>query len=484
MPLAGALATLDDWCNPIAVKELRQAVQSKFIPGLLMLCLVGQLVAMASVVLTIDETEASFDAGRRVFLILFGILVGACTLFVPAYCAGRLIGERSGGKIDLLFVSTLRPGTIVWGKLCSGLAISVLLFSACMPFLVFTTLLRGIDIPSIFVLLVNGFLASAVAIQLALFVGAVPASRPVKAVLGLFSALVALWLLGGIMSSTLGFLFFGVGSSVVSGQFWVVFFPAALLVLGVLGHLFVWTVALLSPRSSNRALPVRVFSTIAWFVTGVVCLVARLFYPYDVLTGFWAFLSLCAFCVGLFIAVCEREEPGRRVARTIPAGGWRRALAFLFYSGAAGGVAWACVMIFLTVFAFVVISNFPPGVGGRVVGVMVGMGAGAFACAMTALLIRRAARPAFKPEYTWMVALSFAVVSLFVLSGIGPGGCLALILVWAIFVGCGSLRWFTERVHGFRRPGEAPARPPIASTEPPPEPPRTSQLDHTTEETL
>ena len=30
-PVAGLLAKLDDWFNPIAVKELRQAVRSRFV---------------------------------------------------------------------------------------------------------------------------------------------------------------------------------------------------------------------------------------------------------------------------------------------------------------------------------------------------------------------------------------------------------------------------------------------------------------------
>jgi hypothetical protein len=57
--LAGVLGKFDDWCNPIAVKELRQAVQSKFVAGLLILFLVGQLVTMSVVVLT-QSCGASF----------------------------------------------------------------------------------------------------------------------------------------------------------------------------------------------------------------------------------------------------------------------------------------------------------------------------------------------------------------------------------------------------------------------------------------
>ena len=69
------------------------------------------------------------------------ILLAICLLFVPAYTSIRLAFERDT-NVDLLFVTTIKPSAIVWGKMFAALTITVLIFSACMPFMVFTYWLR------------------------------------------------------------------------------------------------------------------------------------------------------------------------------------------------------------------------------------------------------------------------------------------------------------------------------------------------------
>ena len=73
--------------------------------------------------------------------------------FVPLYAGVRLSLERNDANIDLLFVTTITPGAIVRGKYFAAMALTLLIFSACMPFMMFTYLLRGIDLPTIFYLL-------------------------------------------------------------------------------------------------------------------------------------------------------------------------------------------------------------------------------------------------------------------------------------------------------------------------------------------
>jgi hypothetical protein len=59
---------------------------------------------------------------------------------------------------------------------------------------------------------------------------------------------------------------------------------------------------------------------------------------------FWIWSIVAVLSVCLLIAVNEREQWEPRVARTIPRRWWLRASAFLFFSGAAGGVLWACLL--------------------------------------------------------------------------------------------------------------------------------------------
>ena len=84
---------------------------------------------------------------------LLGILMFTCMIFVPLYSGGRMSLERSNADMDLLYVTTLSPGAIVRGKYLTATALTLLIFSASMPFMILTYLLRGIDLPSIFFVL-------------------------------------------------------------------------------------------------------------------------------------------------------------------------------------------------------------------------------------------------------------------------------------------------------------------------------------------
>src|SRR6185295_17316331 len=96
---------------------------------------------------------------------------------------------------------TIKPRAIISGKIFAALMITVLIFSACMPFMVFTYWLRGIDLPSIFVMF--SFLVVVVAVHLATFIASFGVNRVFKILLGV----AALCLLFPIFLSTLSFSF-------------------------------------------------------------------------------------------------------------------------------------------------------------------------------------------------------------------------------------------------------------------------------------
>ena len=117
MKSAGLLERLDDTLNPIVVKELRQAVQSRFVSWVLFALLVAQLLAIGvylMVVAAAGQVESiDFQAGRDVFSWLQGILLATCMLFLPLYAGIRLAAEHSDVNTDLLFVTTLSPRAII-----------------------------------------------------------------------------------------------------------------------------------------------------------------------------------------------------------------------------------------------------------------------------------------------------------------------------------------------------------------------------------
>jgi hypothetical protein len=348
LPAKSVRARLDDWINPIVVKELRQAVQSRFVVSALLLLLVIQLVAVGIYLLSSDASLMDIDAGRQVFLILYGILLGLSLIFTPLYTGIRIVGERSDANVDLLFITTIKPRNIIAGKLFAGIVLTVLIFSACLPFMAFTYFLRGIDLPTIFIVLASGFLVVIACTQAAIFVAVLPINRVFKVIFGL----ITLWLFFTVYISSLagasGLISMGVGSRFGEAGFWegVIIFLCSFGLL--VGLFFVLSVALIIPQAANRALPIRTFIASTWALLCAAALIGGYYEKTHAPVAAWLLVFNSIFAVALFVAVSERDRLGRRVLRSIPQSAVKRAAAFFFFSGAASGLAWACSGICLT----------------------------------------------------------------------------------------------------------------------------------------
>jgi hypothetical protein len=365
---AGILEKIDDALNPIVVKELRQGVQSRFVVAVLLLFLLLQLlfIGIFLVIWSVGgQLESSdFQAGREVFSVLQGILLGTCMVFIPAYTGMRLGAERSDVHVDLFFITTLRPRSIIAGKFIAALMLAILIFSACMPFMAFTYFLRGIDLPSIFFVIGLDFLTVTFTVMLAIFLAVIPANRILKALLGLIGLFLGLMAFGYGLAGTIFFLEFGVASMLDNPEFWYSCLMVVLWTIGIIGLMYTWSVGLLSPPSANRTLPMRLWMTLLWLGSGLLLTFFSAQLGQDFLLGIWIvavciLLSLC-----LLIACNERERWAPRVARTIPRRWWLRPFAFLFYSGAAGGIIWACLLLALTWLAYPYLQQLVPSGGG------------------------------------------------------------------------------------------------------------------------
>ncbi len=328
---------LADRVNPIAVKELRQAVQSRLVISILLLFLAVN-VAIVSGFLMLHENVAKATRRRgRVFMILFGVLVTTCMFFVPLYAGIRMTLERNDANIDLLFITTISPAAIIRGKFWSAVALTVLIFSTVMPFLTFTYLLRGIDLPSVFFALAMALTFVSFMTMLAIFAGSISAGWLVRILMGLFLLGMLFWALMG----TIGFGYEIVSRGVVSQFFgreaWTEFVLNSLMVLCLLGLMYLLSVACISAKSSNRMLPIRLFLTGVWLVFGVVLGIwSSVDTNYEPLV-IWAVVSVCAFSAFLLFIPAERESWTPRVRRRIPRYALPRFLAWLLYTGSAGG---------------------------------------------------------------------------------------------------------------------------------------------------
>ncbi len=419
---------IDDSLNPIVVKELREVVQSRIVVLSLLVFLAIQ-VTLFTGILSIEEAhhEANMQSGLAVFSALQVALLSTCMLLIPAYAGVRLAAERSDTNVDLLFISALGPGSIVSGKLFAAMVLCLMIFSACAPFMTFCYLMGGVDIPTILTILFADFLTVMLSTQFAICLAAIPANRGLKIFLGFMGLSVIGNLLSGSLMMTLflaaqGLFFFPADSL----EFWSVLGTYTAGVGGIIGVLFTWSVALLSPPSSNRALPVRLFLLGFWAFSGGVALAWSLqfhrFLPIRCWMTFWALF----FSMNLFIVISEREELGPRLISAIPRSTTSRWLAFPFYSGAAGGIFFVTGLLVLTFATVTAVggvafqSQMVMAVGVAGVGRLLGDRDIAmrlwptflvgylyiYTYCLLAVLVRRSVfRNRLQPAHTWLVAM-------------------------------------------------------------------------------
>jgi hypothetical protein len=422
------LATrLGDRVNPIVVKEARQAVNSRLVGGALLLFLAVQLTVMTLMIGTREATYTAGDvdmrAGRDVFMFIQAVLLGTCMLLIPALTGGRLAAERSDVNVDLLFTTSLTPRAIMAGKLFTAAATALLIFSACAPFMTFAYVLRGLDFPTIALVLAADFLAVLYGTMAALLLAAIPANRGLRILLGIGGFLGLCGMFSTVVSLTAEYLRFGGGFDTTAGEFWLGFLGVAAGVAGAIGLMFVWATALITPVTANRALPVRAYTLGFWVAAAGGCAAWSLSVDHPGPVFVWGMCGTVVFIHQMLVAISERDEWGPRVRRRIPRRPLLRVAAWFLYSGAAGGIAFATTGGALSaagLWAWHELApnphmHWPTRWWGPAVaaGLMVGY---AYCYGLTAVLFRRVLRDtAFRPAYTGLAALI-----LFGLGCIGP----------------------------------------------------------------
>ncbi|CAM2067197.1 hypothetical protein SCOR_17600 [Sulfidibacter corallicola] len=333
---------LDDLINPVVVKEVRQAVRGRFV-SVTLNCFLLALLATSSALLPEYANPANiYHRGYELMQILVGILLFTTLIFVPIASGVRLALERSGDNIDLLYISAISPRSIVLGKMLASSLVTALFFFAAAPFITMTYFLRGTDFVAIMVSLFVAYLAVLGTIQLAICLACFKTPTAMKVILAAGFLVLALFIFGGTMDLLSDINRRGLGGLVFRGGLWERIL--VLLSIGVIGGLglFFVSVALIKPDSANKGRQPRAFFFVAWTL---VCLTMVVFDASTDVLEVGAVFGLTAGIVGMLVAVSERDDPGLRVRREIPVAGWRRAIAFAFFSGSASGMVWSVLMM-------------------------------------------------------------------------------------------------------------------------------------------
>lgn len=248
-----------DWLNPILVKETRQALKSSQFLITFVLVLVACWIVTIGVVAYIGPRIFYSADGGTLLSWYFTILSLPLMVVVPLSAFRSLTAEREDNTYDLLSITSLKPRQIISGKLGSSIAQMAVYFSAIMPCLAFTYLLRGIDLPTIAVLLVYSFFWSLGLSMVGILLATLTPQRFVQVfiLVAFVAGLLGMFYLSVMMGWGVSYygrsMMWGVGN-----EFWI--FTAVIATLYVTFFLLAFFAAagMITFTSENRSSPLRI----------------------------------------------------------------------------------------------------------------------------------------------------------------------------------------------------------------------------------
>lgn len=362
--LSLGFSIIGDALNPLLVKDFRQAVRSRYLEISLCAILGLQLFVLWT---TLGEQEFGIGRGLQAFNNITSMLVFVVLLGIPISLSSRIAKEKADNRVDLIGITTLTPTKLVAGWLQNGMAQLAMLLSTSLPFLVFTYILRGVDLVSIGLSVVMLFLVGSAAILVGIFLISVPgpnALRKFVAAWGYLGLAFVAVMVSSVMRFQGGFpwrLMFGSLPVTLSG--WTqagLIAGGVILTLLCLAQVFSLAVACNSSPRSNRAPLSRIIFLIIWLVSLAMALGSVSAFSNLVPMYLWAIGMQSPLGFAAMVSICERDSLGPRVRRQVPASVPLRPLVFPFFSGAGSGIVYTGILIVLTtIITLQVESLFP-----------------------------------------------------------------------------------------------------------------------------
>ena len=317
-PIERSLERIGDWLNPILVKETRQALKSFQFTITFVLVLALCWIATMGGVAWIGPGIFYAAAGGNLLLWYYAILSFPLAVIVPYSTFRSLATEHEDNTYDLLSITTLRPRQIISGKLGSAVAQMAVYFSAIAPCISFTYLLRGVDLPTIALLLVYSFFASLGLCMVGLLLATLTRQQFGQVFLGVFFVAA---LLGAFVCSL--FIAYGIiGNSYAflgDREFWIANVAFATFYATTFALAYCAAAGMISFTSENRSTPLRVAmlvqqaAFVGWIAWAWIVSEFMLF-PGLVLATF----AGCYWYLMGAMLTAERPEMSERVKRRLP----------------------------------------------------------------------------------------------------------------------------------------------------------------------
>jgi len=339
--------------NPVTLKEMRQSVRGMFINILLVITLVVNGLFICRTLIFNEKVGMDFTIARQLFGQIYFMLIAGSFILIPAYLGNRFASEISDKENSLFFSTGLKPSSIVWGKFFSGAILVTMFYSSIVPFMILLYFLRGLDVVKMLLTVFYSFIFSLLSIMFMLAFNS-DASHPgikrSKNVIGVIFLL--------FMSTSLSnlYMFIGYsGDSVTSLFYWARMLTYLVLELLAGGFLFIITVYRISPKQSNRAFAVKIYTAIFWFLT---MLMAVAWSFSDIFAGpmyefhplkLWLISMTIISIAAMVMSAAEPNTASKRVRREISANPVKRVFQYLFFSGCANTFTFSTIMAVLTI---------------------------------------------------------------------------------------------------------------------------------------
>ena len=164
--------------NPVIAKELRGRMRGPraywMLLGYLLLLSIAMLLSYYgwwrshASDLQNGSVTGSFTAGRDFYMILFIVQACLVALIAPALTSGAISIEREQRTLEMLQCTTLKPRSLVAGKLVASLSYIILLLTSSIPLISLCFLLGGVSPEEVggayLMLIVDAFLFGSVAL--------------------------------------------------------------------------------------------------------------------------------------------------------------------------------------------------------------------------------------------------------------------------------------------------------------------------------
>jgi ABC-type transport system involved in cytochrome c biogenesis permease component len=269
------LKRVDQWAtragdavNPILVKETRQALKSRqFVVTFSLLLFASLAWTVVGSLLSMPQIYYMPSAPHMLTGYYF-VLAVPMLLVVPLAAYRSLEGEVDDGTLELLSITSLSPRQIVTGKLASAALQMLLYFVALFPCVAFAYTLRGVDLPTLALLMGILILAGLGLTIFALAMAPVSQGRmgQIVSLLATIALLVAAEF--AIGSFAMDLIQFGIP---IEGSDLLSLIAATIAVLAsFLFILLMATTAKLTPESENRSTGIRVAVMLHLFCVLVV----------------------------------------------------------------------------------------------------------------------------------------------------------------------------------------------------------------------